>query len=137
MKNRKLTIGVLITMFALSSVYNLFAFNDTFKSVSAQQAVQDIKSGTANLVLDVRTPQEFHGPLGHIKGAKLIPVQELASRVSELESYREKAIYVVCRSGVRSKAAARFLTENGFTTVINIDSGMSGVSQVAGAPTEK
>ncbi|MDH5541432.1 MAG: rhodanese-like domain-containing protein [Nitrospinota bacterium] len=137
MKNKKLVIGVITIMFAMSAVYDLFASNDTFKSVSPQEAVQAIKSGNGSLVLDVRTPQEFHGPLGHIKGAKLIPVQDLASRVSELESYREKTIYVVCRSGMRSRSAARFLTENGFTSVINVESGMTGVNHVQGAPIEK
>ena len=54
------------------------------------------------VVLDVRTEEEFHGPLGHIKGAILIPIDELSARVNELNEVKNKDIYVVCRSGNRS-----------------------------------
>ena len=51
------------------------------------------------LLLDVRTPEEFDGPLGHLEGAKLIPLQELPQRLDEIKSYKNKEIVVYCRSG--------------------------------------
>jgi rhodanese-related sulfurtransferase len=75
------------------------------------------------VVLDVRTEEEFHGPLGHIKGAILIPIDELSSRVNELNELKSKDIYVVCRSGNRSNFGKDILRENNFNA-INVDGGM-------------
>lgn len=64
------------------------------------------------LLLDVRTPGEF-AP-NHIKGAKNIPVQSLASRLSELPD-KSKPIVVYCQSGMRSSSAASLLSKQGYT----------------------
>jgi rhodanese-related sulfurtransferase len=48
-------------------------------------------------ILDVREPGEFDGPLGHIRGATLIPLGELAARAGELA--RDRPIVAVCRAG--------------------------------------
>tara|TARA_B110000495_G_scaffold55418_1_gene46692 strand:+ start:908 stop:1234 length:327 start_codon:yes stop_codon:yes gene_type:complete len=74
-------------------------------------------------VLDVRTEEEFYGPLGHIEGATLIPIDELSSRMNELNEVKDKDIYVVCRSGNRSNVGKNILRENSFHA-INVDGGM-------------
>ena len=74
-------------------------------------------------VLDVRTEAEFYGPLGHIDGAILIPIEELSLRMNELEDMKDRDIYVVCRSGNRSNVGKNILRENGFNA-INVDGGM-------------
>jgi glyoxylase-like metal-dependent hydrolase (beta-lactamase superfamily II)/rhodanese-related sulfurtransferase len=76
------------------------------------------------LVLDVREPTEYHGPLGHIPGSLLIPLRELAGRAAELEPHRERPIVAVCRSGVRSTTAAAILYGLGFERVYNLKDGM-------------
>ena len=75
------------------------------------------------VVLDVRTEEEFYGPLGHIKGAILIPIDELSARMNELNEVKNKDIYVVCRSGNRSNSVKNILRENKFNA-INVDGGM-------------
>ena len=75
------------------------------------------------VVLDVRTEEEFYGPLGHIEGAMLIPIDDLENRLSELNSVKNEKIYVVCRTGGRSGRGKDFLNSNGFTAV-NVDGGM-------------
>ena len=69
------------------------------------------------LLLDVRTATEFDGPLGHIAGAVLLPVQELAQRIDELNEHKEKEIIVICRSGNRSQTGTRILISHGFNAV--------------------
>ena len=76
------------------------------------------------LLLDVRTPEEFDGPLGHLEGAKLIPLQELPQRLDEIKSYKNKEIVVYCRSGGRSQRASQILIDNGFRKVKNMVGGM-------------
>ena len=76
------------------------------------------------VVLDVREPNEYDGPLGHITGSMLIPLRELATQAGELERHRERTIVAVCRSGVRSATAAAILEGLGFDKVFNLKDGM-------------
>jgi glyoxylase-like metal-dependent hydrolase (beta-lactamase superfamily II)/rhodanese-related sulfurtransferase len=73
-------------------------------------------------VLDVREPHEFTGPLGHIVGAILIPLGDLAARAGELK--RDRPIVAVCRAGSRSAQAVAILQKSGFTDVANLTGGM-------------
>lgn len=73
-------------------------------------------------ILDVREPNEFTGPLGHIAGAILIPLGELAGRAGELS--RDRPIVAVCRAGSRSAQAILILKQNGFTDLANLTGGM-------------
>jgi rhodanese-related sulfurtransferase len=73
-------------------------------------------------VLDVREPDEFTGPLGHIEGAVLIPLGTLPDRVAELS--KDLPVVAVCRSGVRSAHAVRFLEQAGFKRTANLPGGM-------------
>ena len=89
-------------------------------------SMEEFKSGILDsdtIVLDVRTEEEFYGTLGHIEGAMLIPIDDLADRLNELDSVKDKTIYVVCRSGNRSNRGKDILNANDFTAV-NIDGGM-------------
>jgi sulfur dioxygenase len=73
-------------------------------------------------ILDVREPEEFIGPLGHIRDAILIPLGELAERAGELS--RDRPIVAVCRAGSRSAQATVILREAGFVNVANLSGGM-------------
>lgn len=61
-------------------------------------------------LLDTRTEPEFAA--GHIKGFINIPVDNLRGRIGELE--KEKPVYVICQSGLRSYIACRILEGNGY-----------------------
>ena len=91
--------------------------------VISMHEFQDKILDNKTVVLDVRTEEEYYGPLGHINGSILIPINELEDRLSELNDYKEKTIYVVCRSGNRSGFGKDILNENNFTAV-NVDGGM-------------
>jgi len=73
-------------------------------------------------IVDVREPDEFVGPLGHIRGAKLIPLGQLTQRVDELP--RDRPLVMVCRSGARSAQATVLLQRAGFAQVANLNGGM-------------
>jgi glyoxylase-like metal-dependent hydrolase (beta-lactamase superfamily II)/rhodanese-related sulfurtransferase len=95
------------------------------KTIMPAQARQQIDTGgDAVVVLDVRRYDEYADELGHIEGSLLIPVQELACRLDELEPYRDKEIITVCRSGGRSHTAAGILMQAGFTRVASLGGGM-------------
>jgi sulfur dioxygenase len=73
-------------------------------------------------ILDVREPDEFTGPLGHIAGAMLIPLGQLADRTGEL--MRDRPIVAVCRAGSRSAQAIAILQQVGFGDIANLNGGM-------------
>jgi rhodanese-related sulfurtransferase len=73
-------------------------------------------------ILDVREPEEFTGPLGHIKDAILIPLGDLAKRTAELS--HDRPIVAVCRAGGRSAQATNILQQAGFKDVANLTGGM-------------
>jgi len=88
------------------------------------EANESLASAAPPLVLDVREADEFDGELGHIPGAVLIPLRELAGRACEIEAHKDHSILVVCRAGVRSATAAAILTGLGFEQVANLRGGM-------------
>jgi glyoxylase-like metal-dependent hydrolase (beta-lactamase superfamily II)/rhodanese-related sulfurtransferase len=73
-------------------------------------------------VLDVRELDEFNGPLGHVPGAKLVPLGALVESADKFA--RDKPIVVVCRSGARSAQATLMLGKAGFEKVANLSGGM-------------
>jgi sulfur dioxygenase len=73
-------------------------------------------------IVDVREPEEYSGPLGHIPGALLIPLGKLAERAGGLS--KQKPAVTVCRSGARSAQATVLLRKAGFDKVANLAGGM-------------
>ena len=93
------------------------------KTITVQEVHSILEQKDDVVLLDVRTPQEFNGELGHLPDALLIPVQELEARYQELEPYKNKEMVVYCRSGNRSGRAVDFLSQKGFK-VKNMTGGM-------------
>ncbi len=79
-------------------------------------------------LLDVREPDEWEA--GHAPAAKHIPLGQLGARSAEIP--RTAAVYVICRSGVRSARAAQALNAAGWQA-LNVDDGMQGWA-AAGRP---
>jgi uncharacterized membrane protein YdjX (TVP38/TMEM64 family)/rhodanese-related sulfurtransferase len=75
-------------------------------------------------VIDVRGPDEFAGPLGHIANARNVPLPELPARVAELGSLVETPVVLVRKTDRRSASAAAILDEAGFRDVFVLRGGM-------------
>jgi rhodanese-related sulfurtransferase len=78
--------------------------------IEATALAARLEQSAALLILDVRGPDEFSGPLGHIEGAVNLPLGELPDRVSDLIR-EDRPIVVVCKTDRRSSIAARQLRE--------------------------
>ena len=100
-----------------------------FPNITVADVQKKIKVKNNILLLDVRTVTEFDGPLSHIAGAVLLPIQELEQRVDELNEHKEKKIIVICRSGNRSQTGTRILISHGFNAV-NMLGGMEAWNAV-------
>lgn len=97
--------------------------SSSYEELDAKQAKVFIEKNNP-VIVDVRTPREFYS--GHIPGATLIPLQQLAQRVNELEAHRGRPIFLYCRSGNRSTVAAQILAKNGFQKLYNLRPGILG-----------
>lgn len=72
-------------------------------------------------VIDVREPDEY--AKGHVPGAHLIPMRELARRISEIP--KVAPVFVICASGNRSLAMADLLRSAGFDA-LSVSGGTQG-----------
>ena len=77
-------------------------------------------AGSDAVLLDVREPWELD--IARLPGTVDVPMAQLADRIGELDPQR--AVVVLCRSGSRSLAVARFLEGRGFRSVANLTGGI-------------
>ena len=72
------------------------------------------------VLLDVREPHEYE--IGHIEGAKLIPLSELHLRTNELDT--ADTVVVHCHHGPRSQQAMKILEHFGFKKLKHLHGGI-------------
>ncbi len=89
--------------------------NNTYTSISADEAKRLMETTQAYILLDVRTQSEYDK--GHIEGALLIPNTEIQNRANQALPDKNAMILVYCRSGKRSAAAAHTLADLSYTNV--------------------
>jgi glyoxylase-like metal-dependent hydrolase (beta-lactamase superfamily II)/rhodanese-related sulfurtransferase len=86
-----------------------------------QERIGGGRSGEIQIV-DVRELAEFTDALGHIAGARPLPLSELLAHVGEIDAGRP--VVAVCRSGARSAQATVLLQKAGLKQVANLAGGM-------------
>lgn len=108
----------------------LAAFARLFKKTPSEPQWVDVAElrgqlagAQAPLVLDVRGPDEFDGPLGRIEGARNIPLPDLAAHQVEIAG-AGRPIVCVCLTDKRSAAAAAQLAAVGIGPVSVLRGGM-------------
>jgi adenylyltransferase/sulfurtransferase len=79
-----------------------------------------IDEGKKIRILDVRQPQEY--AINKIPNSELIPLANLEYNLHSLD--RNEEIVVLCKSGIRSAYAVKFLHEAGFKNVKNLQGGI-------------
>jgi rhodanese-related sulfurtransferase len=118
-----ITVPIVFAVIIAAYLFTLNGQNSSEKELTVQQVRGKAESDTNIVLIDVRTPSEFDGTLGHLSGSILIPLAELSSRVDEIEKYRDKEVIMICMSGYRSGRATDMLRELGFNAV-NMAGGM-------------
>lgn len=89
--------------------------------ITVQELRQKLDAGDSFVFIDVREPWEYEE--FNLK-AQLIPLGDLMTRVSDLESHKNDEIIVHCRSGARSGMAQSLLQAQGFNNVRNLIGGV-------------
>ena len=93
----------------------------TYRDLKPEDAQQELQNDTSVRLLDVRTQPEHDSH--RLPNSTLIPVQELAQRIGELDANENWMVY--CEHGRRSLAACEMLQQSGFEKVTNIRGGMA------------
>ena len=115
---------VLITILMSFSFFGLFGQTRKFKTVDVTEFAKAV-ADTSYVVLDVRTPAEYAE--GHIPGTHFnIDVLKDSYTETALKTLpKDKPVALYCRSGNRSKNAARILAEKGYE-VLELGTGFRG-----------
>ena len=87
-----------------------------------------ISAGDRLVLIDVRQPEEFAAPPGHLPGALNVPLADVVSRAQELAA-RRQPIIVVCKTDRRSARAAAELVAAGLQDVAVLRGGTDGWHQ--------
>lgn len=115
---------LLFTLIMGFSFWGLFGQTNKFKTVDVAEFAKAV-ADTSYVVLDVRTPAEYTE--GHIPGTHF-NIDVLEDNYTEIvlkNLPKDKPVALYCRSGNRSKNAARILAENGYE-VVELGSGFRG-----------
>jgi phage shock protein E len=129
MRSHAITLA-LICMFAAPA----FAETETSSeapSIAPTELAARRASGTAPVVIDVRTSEEF--ATGHIPGAVNIPYDVVATRISEIDAPNGVALY--CMVGPRARKGETALLRAGYAPVLHLEGGLAAW-QEAGLPVE-
>ena len=108
----------------LNRIRKIISFRTSSKEISYQEAMEIICKNPTVTLIDVRSEQEFKE--GHLPGAILIPVYDLARNISKTVMCRDNVIIVYCQTGARSKKAAKILADLCYTNVYTIKGGLEG-----------
>ena len=84
-----------------------------YEDITVENAYNQMLVDTNITLLDVRTKDEIKSD-GALKNHILVPVQILERNLDKLEKYKDTKIFIYCRSGNRSVAAAKILSKAGF-----------------------
>jgi molybdopterin/thiamine biosynthesis adenylyltransferase/rhodanese-related sulfurtransferase len=91
--------------------------------ISPEELEGRLRAPDVPLLLDVRESWEWAVSNLSDRGARLIPLGELGPRIAEIATDRPVVVY--CRSGQRSRVAARRLTDAGVVDVSSLRGGLA------------
>jgi uncharacterized membrane protein YdjX (TVP38/TMEM64 family)/rhodanese-related sulfurtransferase len=130
-----LALGLLTTIALLPRLIG--RMRKSFAWIEANELRRRLDAREALTVIDVRGPDEFAGPLGHIATAHNIPVAEFDGRLAELVGLERAPIVIVCRTDKRSATAAQVLRAAGFAQVSVLRGGMEKWNEAGPQPKER
>lgn len=99
------------------------------EKITPAEAIRLLDAGKAQAV-DVREPDEF--AVGHIPGAKLLPLGDVLTRAEEVMPDKNAQWLIYCRTGRRSADAAQKLEAQGYTSLRDLGGILSWPYEIEG-----
>ena len=124
MKNTILLAALLLA--ACRSTIGVSHTAGGYAEVAPTVANEMIIDSSQVVVLDVRPPEAYLGPDGHIAGALNAPFATIERQLPELLPYQNQTVLVYGENSTDGAVAAKLLTVAGFRNVVHIDGGIRG-----------
>ena len=107
----------------------------SFTNLDVKAVASQLESLSAFDLIDVRTPGEYHS--GHAVGARSFPLDRLDARelLASRQAKADQPMYIICKSGGRSRQACQKLVAAGVGNLVNVDGGTEAWKH-AGLPIE-
>ncbi|UJF33863.1 rhodanese-like domain-containing protein [Paenibacillus hexagrammi] len=113
-------VDIVAIAFFVWFIFTRFAGVRGLKNVTSDQLQEELNHPGDYKLIDVREPGEVRQ--GFIPGAVNIPLSQIKRRAGEIP--RDARVYLYCRSGMRSRQAARVLKGLGFSQLAHLQGGM-------------
>lgn len=114
-------VNIVIMLIFVGFVYLRFRPIKGLRTLNSNEFSNELGQVNNSILIDVREPSEYRS--GYIPGAKNIPLSQLPQRLGNIP--KDKRIFLYCRSGMRSKNAAKLLQKNGYTTLAHLQGGLN------------
>ena len=88
-----------------------------------------MEMGAELVVVDVRNPEEYSGPRGHIAGARNVPIVDMPAQNLDIICAKGCLVVTTCGSSGRNEQAAEIMIENGFEQVAVLRGGLAAWSE--------
>ena len=129
---KKLLLALLTCVIVQSGIAQYKYDNVLFKTVYIEDLCDSINKYPQHLLLDVRSKGEFYDTsssaslnIGHLKGAKNLDIKDMETKWKELLPYKDQPVFIYCSHSQRSRVFSKFLSDSGFTKIINVNGAMT------------
>ena len=122
-RNGMIGLGLLVAVAYLPRLVKMVRRRGSW--IEPQALAQRMEQGNTLSLIDVRSAQEFNGPLGHIPGSRNIPLEQLPGQASDLQGTAPDTLVLICQTDKRSAKAAAILSKKGLPTPHILRGGMS------------
>ncbi len=119
-----LALGVLAAIASVVRLVSRLCSNTPLRWIEVSELARLLADKDRVAIIDVRSPNDFNGPLGHIAGARNLPLAEVQPRLSEIAPLKCEPVVLVCRTHKMSANAAAQLEAAGFPNVRVVRGGM-------------
>lgn len=101
----------------------------SFTNLDVKAVASQLQSLAAFDLIDVRTPGEYHS--GHAAGARSFPLDRLDAKelMASRQAKADEPIYIICKSGGRSRQACQKLVAAGVGNIVNVEGGTEAWKQ--------
>ena len=128
-RSRRLLAASLLALVALSALTGLSCRSlrengGPFRRVRPPVAFEMILDTPDLPILDLRPVEDYHGPLGHLEGARSFPLADLPRRYLEILELREETFLVYCQADECAEEAMAFFDAHGFEDAMLLDGGI-------------
>jgi len=122
----KMFVPCCVAMIALAGCHTVGLRTPAgFAEVTAAVAAEMILDSQQVVVLDVRAPDDYRGPEGHIAGSINAPLDTIEQQLPELLPYQSQTVIVYGETSTDGEVAAKLLSVAGFRNVVHIAGGLT------------